>query len=253
MNCAGRSGGAGIPRWAPPLARSRRLSYAPRMRILLGNFAGIVGLALLGLCSLCCAVAAQTCEKDVQHLNLPERASIDDVAGLSGPPLEFLFSKDGVEVYSATDFYAMREFRRGSISFANAFTVLLVYQTEEIRQKKIESLRKQYPYAHLSNLKYATWRFELTPMWVDNVLVRKWLVTGMAYFEPISCDGPKAGNSDATQTYLAASINYKNRIVDQMPPLALPENQRSPPTPNSVLARALEEMQKKLQFYDLPT
>src|SRR5260370_38160923 len=117
--------------------------------------------------------ATEACRADMKHLKLPEKAFIDDVLGLNQPPLVFLFSQDGVDVYSATDFKAMQVFQKSGISFADAFTVILVYQDEQIRQWKIEALRKTYPYAPLENLKFATWRFELTPVWDENVLKRK--------------------------------------------------------------------------------
>jgi hypothetical protein len=191
----------------------------------------------------------EACRADVRHLKLPQYAFIDDVLGLSQPPLVFLFSQDGVDVYSATDFEGMKQMRRGGIPFANAFTVILVYQGEEIRQKKIESLRKDNPYVPLEDLKFATWRFELTPVWVDNVLMRKWLISGAAYFRPMSCE---PADPSSAQSYLEASINGKNRILGRMPPTEIPESQRIPPTPNSVLARTLEVMRQELKSYGFP-
>src|SRR5438874_2996206 len=128
--------------------------------------------SLLILTFLSSPATAQTdaCRADVRNLKLPGRAFMDDVLGLSQPPVVFLFSQDGVDVYSSTDFRAMQAFEIGGIPFANAFTVILVYQDERIRQQKIESLRKVYPDASLENLKFATWRFELTPVWDENVL-----------------------------------------------------------------------------------
>jgi len=200
--------------------------------------------------------AAQTtdaCRADVRHLKLPGRALIDEVVGLSQPPVVFLFSQDGVDVYSATDFDAMREFLRGGIPFANAFTVILVYQDERIRQQKIESLRKVCRYALLENLKFATWRFELTPVWDENVLKRKWLVAGMGYFKPVSCEPPESRTPASSQGYLEATTNGNNRIIGAgMPPATIPESQRLPPTPNSVLARTLEVMRRELQSYGFP-
>jgi hypothetical protein len=200
--------------------------------------------------------AAQTtdaCRADVRHLKLPGRAFIDDVLGLSQPPVVFLFSKDGVDVYSATDFEAMRELRRGGIPIANALTVILVYQDDRIRQEKIESLRKANPYAPLEDLKFSTWRFELTPVWDENVLKRKWLVAGIAYFKPVSCEPTESRMPASSQGFLEATINGNNRIIGVgMPPATIPESQRLPPAPNSVLARTLEVMRHELQSYGFP-
>jgi hypothetical protein len=206
----------------------------------------IPALALCWFCLPRCGAGA-TCQEDVKHMNPPKRASIDEVLGLSGPPLELFFSRNGIDVYSATDFYAIRELRRGGLSDSNAVTVLLIYQDEEIRQRTIESLKDQpVSKERLKSLKFSTWRFELKPMWVNDVLTRKWVVTGTAYFEPSSCE-PNNTNSNFSARYLAASINDSNRLMDLMPPFALPKDQQRPPTPNSVLAQALDLMRQKLQ------
>jgi hypothetical protein len=201
------------------------------------------------------AVAQKTgndCRNDMKHLKLPEHAFIDDVLGLNQPPLAFLFSQDGVDVYSATDFKAMQLFQRTGMSFANAFTVILVYQDEQIRQKKVESLLKQNPYAPFENLKFATWRFELTPVWVNNVLMRKWLVSGIAFFKPVSCEPAESRMPATSQGYLEATIQGKNKILGWMPPMEIPEAQRLPVAPNSVLSRTLEIMRQQLQSYGFP-
>src|SRR5258708_9399929 len=126
--------------------------------------------SLLILMFLSFPATAQTtddCRADVRHLKLPEHAFIDDVLGLAQPPLVFLFSQDGVDVYSATHFKAMQVFQKSGMPLANAFTVILVYQDEQVRQEKIEYVRKSFPYAslnNLDNLKFATFRFELLPV-----------------------------------------------------------------------------------------
>jgi hypothetical protein len=100
--------------------------------------------------------------------------------------------------------------------------------------QKIESLRKQYPYAPLDNLKFATWRFELTPVWVDNVLMRKWLVSGMAYFKPVSCEPAGSRMPASSQGYLEATMSANNRIVGQMPrSFTCSSNIAKTPTKNS--------------------
>jgi hypothetical protein len=211
--------------------------------------------SLLILMFLSFPATAQTtdaCREDVRHSKLPEHAFIDDVLGLNQPPVVFLFSQDGVDVYSATDFKAMQVFQKSGVPIANAFTVILVYQDERVRQKKIESLRKENPYYHLVNLKFATWRFELTPVWDNNVLKRKWLVAGIAYFTPVSCEPIESRMPASSQGYIEATINGKNRITGRMPPIDIPVSQRLPAAPNSVLSRALEVMRHQLESYGLP-
>jgi hypothetical protein len=109
------------------------------------------------------------------------------------------------------------------------------------------------PHAPLDNLKFATWRFELTPVWVDNVLVRKWLIAGMAYFEPISCEPEKSRNALALEKgFLEASMVNNNRIMGQMPPMGLSEADKGPATSSSVLAKALEVMRGELRKCGFP-
>ena len=200
-------------------------------------------------------VVAQTtdaCKADVRYLKLPERALIDDVLGLSEPPVVFLFSQDGFDFYSATDFKATKGLRRLGLAVADAFTIIVVYQDERARRKQIESLQVQYPYSHFEDLKFSTWRFELTPVWIDNVLRRKWLVSGMAFFKPVSCEPAEAKIPLSSQGYLEASINCHNRIVGQMPPMTIPENQRLPAAPNTVMSRAVDAMRELLKSNGLP-
>src|SRR5260370_12631943 len=197
--------------------------------------------------------ATEACRADMKHLKLPEKGFVDGVVGLSQQTLLFLFSQDGVDVYSATDFKAMRMFQRTGMPFANAFTVVLVYQDEQMRQRKIESLLKENPHAPFEDLKFATLRYELTPVWDDNVLKRKWLIAGMAYFKPVSCEPMASRMPASSERYLHATIQRNNRIAGQIPPIAIPESQRLPPTPDSVLAKALDAMRTLLQSYGLPS
>jgi hypothetical protein len=221
--------------------------------------------SLLVLACLCLPASAQindACRADLRHLKLPEHAFIDDVIGLDQPPLAFLFSEDGVDVYSATAIDAMREWNRAGLPpVDDAITVILVYQEEQVRQRKIESLRKdvarmnyllRYRRAPLENLKFSTWRFELTAVWVNNVLTRQWLISGVAYFEPVSCEPVKSRIPASRNGYLEASISCNNSIIGAMPPVMVPKDQWGPPAPNSVLAHALEGMQHVFQVYGLP-
>ncbi|MHB8653964.1 MAG: hypothetical protein ACYDA9_08810 [Terriglobia bacterium] len=208
------------------------------------------------------AQITDACRADLKHLKLPEHAITDEVLGLEQPPVVFAFAQDGVDVYSATDFTAMQVLKKLGQPLANAFTVILVYQDDRVRQRKIESLRKEvrtldwftrgYPYAPLENLKFATWRFELTPVWVDDVLTRQWLVAGMAYFEPVSCEAADERMPASSRGYLEATMNGHNFIFGQMPPVAIPVDKQMPPIGNSVLGKALEVMRLLLKKYGLP-
>ena len=195
------------------------------------------------------------CRADVRHLKVPEHGSIDEVVGLSQPPLMSLFSQDGVDVFSATDFKAMQVFHKSGMSLASALTIIVVYQDERVRQEKIEYVRKFFPYANLQNandLKFATFRFEFLPVWVDDVLTRKWVISGMAYFRPMSCVTPGIPSSD----YLEATMLYgHNSIAGYTPLMPLPEGwPRNPPIPvlpNSVLSKALDAMKDLGKSYGL--
>jgi hypothetical protein len=219
--------------------------------------------SLLILAFLSFPATAQTidaCAADVRHLKLPEHAFIDDVVGLGQPPLVFLFSQEGVDVYSATHFKAMQAFQKSGMQLANAFTVILVYQDEHARQEKIEYVRKSFPYANLKNLdnlKFATFRFELLPVWVDDMLTRKWVISGMAYFKPVSCEPMESRMPASSQGYLEATIiNGHNGIAGYTPLVPLPEgwphNPPLSPPANSVLAKTLGVMRDLLKSYGLP-
>lgn len=218
----------------------------------------VVEVAMLAI-AIAFAIAgagAQTtdeCRADVSHLKLPEHAFIDDVLGLDQPALVSLFSQDGVDVYSATHFKAMQVFQKSGLQLANAFTVILVYQDEQVRQEKIEYVRKSFPYAdskNLENLKFATFRFELLP------LTRKWAISGMAFFKPVSCEPLESRMPASSQGYLEATINGNNRIAGYTPLLPLPErwphNPPLSPAANSVLVKTVSAMRDLLKSYGLP-
>ncbi len=73
---------------------------------------------------------------------------------------------------------AMKVLPKNRISSTEASTVINVYQDERARQSKVQSLRRSFSLlpawrlagAPLDNLKFGVFRFELTPVWVDNVL-----------------------------------------------------------------------------------
>jgi hypothetical protein len=155
---------------------------------------------------------------------------------------------------------AMQVFHKSGMQLANAFTVILVYQDEHVRQEKIEYVRKSFPYAdlkNLDNLKFATFRFELLPVWVDDVLTRKWVISGMAYFKPASCEPMESRMPASSQGYLEATIiNGHNGIAGYTPLLRLPDgwphNPPLSPPANSMLAKTLDVMRQQLKSYGLP-
>lgn len=97
-------------------------------------------------------------------------------------PLEFLFSKSGVDVYSATSYR-----RSDPLQWIqeNGLTAIIVYQDEVARQRQIESLRQSgsvparvgFP-QHLENIKYAMVNF-FGPS--------ASFVRDLEYFEPKPC------------------------------------------------------------------
>lgn len=207
---------------------------------------------------------APRCQAELRYLKLPARAFTDDVFGLNEPPLTLSFSKDGIDVYSATDFKTMHALQQygtpDGTPIENALTVILVYQREDVRREKMESLRKTVRvadilsgggFAPLTNLKFAAWRFELTPIWVDNVLERKWLVAGIAHFEPTSCERTNSRTPASSPDYLEASVSNSNMILNEMLP-RIPRNRRLPAVPSSVLGKALDVMRHLSQKYGLP-
>lgn len=226
------------------------------------NMPALTCRLLLAVMSItCCSAtfaATTRCQSDLHHFTPPAHAYVDEVFPLNGPQLVRLFSQDGVDVYSATDFRSARFLQQRGQSFDGALTVLLVYQDERTRQRKIDSLRKTVEtlraltgvrLAPLRNLKYATWRFELTPVWTSDVLSRRWMISGVAYFEPPSCvANPR---TQTVPSFLPASqaLDSGNFIGGEMPPAAIPPNRRSAPTPGSVLARALAVMRQLEQRY----
>lgn len=196
----------------------------------------------------CFGQITDACRADLKHLKLPEKAMIDDeLIPLTSTPLRFLFSKDGVDAYSATNFEVMKALRRIGQAMPNAFTVILVYQDESVRRRKIESLRRWPGGSRLENLKFSTWRFEPTPVWVEDVLMRQWLITGMAYFKPVNCEPEESRNAFAAENgFLEASSNFNNYIGGAMPPQPWPVRP-APTTPGSVLAKARDLTREELR------
>lgn len=135
---------------------------------------------------LSCAVSGQTVDscksaaEPTPHLNNLVALTDYDIA-----PMEFLFSYQGVDVYSATSY--RRPDPEKWIS-QNGLTVILVYQAEAARQKQIAYLRSQtslparigFP-EHIENLKYAMLNF----FGPSAAYVRD-----LEYFEPKQCVTP---------------------------------------------------------------
>jgi hypothetical protein len=224
------------------------------MRITLALFLIGVSLSSLVFCQ-----NNQTCEADIRHLRLPARAYIDEVLGLDSPPVAFLFTQGDLDVYSATDFKVMAEMQKYNMPFEPMFTIILVYQDEVARQRKIEFLLKQphfiapnrYTHAPFKNLKFGVWQFKLTPVWVDDVLKREWLISEVQFFEPPSCVPDEDRNSSALeQNILEASsmMNSKNWIDG----VIFQDSKRMPAERHSPLEKAADMMRQKMKSYGLP-
>jgi hypothetical protein len=77
----------------------------------------------------------------------------------------------------------------------------------------------------------------------------------MAYFVPVSCTPLESRMPASAEGYLQASIignNYLRIRGTGMPPLIIPEAERLPAPPNSVLGTAVEAMRHELQSYGFP-
>jgi hypothetical protein len=168
----------------------------------------------------------------------------------------FMGSMDGVDVYSATPW---NELRYVDPTLQDGMKVILVYQDEGVRQRKISSLRESVrlgdwlvPLRHapLANLKFSVVHFEWTAMWVHDVLTRKWLVADVEYFEPEACIplSPKPEHwqlPEYTKPNLQADSSYLNCISG----IIFPENRRPSPDDDPVLAKTIRVLQTVLKKY----
>ena len=217
--------------------------------------------SVLVLACLCLSASAQkpeSCRAAAQHLTLPESAYVDGPIGFSRPPLVFMFSQDGIDVYSATSFDLLS---RLDPSVRTGVRIILVYQDEKARQHKIDSLRgvvnfgnAMVPLRHapLANLKFAVVDFERTPIWVDNVLTRKWLISSVEYFEPEACivfpsDASDQMRLEWTKPNLQASQVYFDWITG----ITYPSNKRASPDSDPVLAKSIQVMHYLLQHFGI--
>jgi hypothetical protein len=208
------------------------------------------------LCRTLPAQTSQACQSDLRYLKLPGHA----MTALRETSLQFLFSRDGIDAYSANDFSLIRQKQRLGEPFNEFLTAILVYQNERVRQSKIQSLQDKmrmrdllFPSSHapLSNLKFSTWRFRLI-RWSDNgVPERNWGILGMAYFEPMSCLPAKYQTLLSSEGYLEASMTSPNLILEGLPGEQFAANRRLLTAPNSVLSRTLEAMRAMLRKYGI--
>lgn len=208
--------------------------------------------------SLCCSALPQrgrSCQADIQNLKLPSRAFIDGVMGENTPPVSLLFSRGGIDVYSATDFRAIKALSDGGVSTPDeAVTVIEVYQDERARQGAIQWFQdKGIGRASIQNVKFGVFQLMLTPVWTNDVLERKWMISGYSYYEPYSCVPPtKRGASAWDVSELCAATDYcPNEIYGISPPGGLPLKLRILPRgPN--LLKAIDLIRSKLAAHDLP-
>jgi hypothetical protein len=218
---------------------------------------------LVCLCLPSFAQNPNDCRADLQHLTLPGHAFIDDLVATSSPPVVFAFSQGGIDVYSATDFKMMQIMQSSGMELDDTITVILVYQNEQARQRKIASLRHSsemldrmipVPHAPLANLKFEAVYFKLTPVWVNDVLTRKWLISQMHYFEPPACTVYAPGDaeamvSDPPEPHLKASATNRNWILGHV---YLSERDRISPAGDPLLVKALEGMRAAMKDFGLP-
>lgn len=203
------------------------------------------------LCRMLPAQTSQACKSDLRDLKLAGHAITDDGFARRKTSLQFLFSQDGIDVYSANDFNLIWQKQRYGEPFDGALTAILVYQNEYMRQSEIQSLRDEmrmmdllFRSSHppLSNLKFSAWRFKLIRTGANGVSERKWLVLGIEYFEPVSCLPAEYRRLPSSEGYLEASMASQNLIFRGMPEDNFPANQALLRAPNSVLSRTLEAM-----------
>jgi hypothetical protein len=119
--------------------------------------------------------APDPCQEQIHHLTVQSPALLED--GLVGhTPLEYLFSEDGDDIYSATSFDVnqLGQYLHGNVTTGKLLGVstlgggdgmrfIVVYQDEKSRQQTIDNLRKPGVlstsvlgnHAPLENLKFA--------------------------------------------------------------------------------------------------
>ncbi|HTV56143.1 MAG TPA: hypothetical protein VMI06_14665 [Terriglobia bacterium] len=212
------------------------------------------------LCRTLSAQTSQACQSDLNHLMLPGHATTDDGFGLRKTSLQFLFSQGGIDAYSANNFSVIRQKQRLGEPFDQSLTAVLVYQDERVRQSEIQSVQNKMrmrdlldPSSHapVSNLKFSTWRFRSSRMWHNRAPERKWFISGMAYFEPISCLPAKYQGPLSSEGYLEASMASPNLILEGLPGEEFAPNVRLMTAPNSVLSKTLEAMLAMLRKYGI--
>ena len=209
-------------------------------------------------CAYCSAFSqnSPSCQADLQDLKLPSRAFIDGAMGENEPPVSLLFSQGGVDAYAATDYEAIKALRDNGISSTDeAVTVIVVFQDEQVRSSIAKLLEDGgVSPENAQKVKFKVFQFMLTPIWVDNVLERKWMISGYEYYEPYSCVPPSQRRESQAQydSELCAATDYcPNQIYGIFPLSGLPARMRLVPEDSNVL-KALEMIRSKLAAYGLP-
>jgi hypothetical protein len=150
----------------------------------------------------------------LQRLALPKSAQIDDGEGET--PLEFLFTDNGADIYSAIPTNPPN----GSVwFFQNGIRVVIVYQDESARQQAIRNLSQSgvvakvmdgsSAHGSLDNLKFAvvhlgvgssqdkpdqaylSQHHSAQESYLRLLVTGGWHVEGIQYYEPPSCSVPK--------------------------------------------------------------
>ncbi len=222
-------------------------------------------LFIIGL--FCFPLFAQTsdaCRADLQHLTLPASAQINDGNGQTA--LEFLFTEDGDDIYSATSFdprVSVSHFMDSSWGPNTGMIFIVVYQDESARQQTIQNLlrpnvtvtfAKGIHHAPLDNLKFATVHVKADPSFDDafyrtkpsvkdieyhELMTAKWYIADIQYFEPQSCE---------TRTRQDLCIGKSGQMI----PCILPGLHASDSDPNWITALNIDPNAKRLEPYSDP-
>jgi hypothetical protein len=209
-------------------------------------------MGALLLASLCLSTAsAQTpekCQAQLQHFTVP---GVDESRTLFSPrafsvrgkpvklPDRLLFSDKGIEVYANT-------YPDGRDSFENQIRaggvgVLMIYQSEAVRQAVIKELRETNALpppgfgALPDNLKYVEVHFYTDTLLPANLFAEKWHITRINYYQPSACRNVFQNDVHATLGNAYPSSVDEVAYTDEIKAVRLPIT-------NPLWARALQAM-----------
>ncbi|MHB1022201.1 MAG: hypothetical protein ACYC46_03335 [Acidobacteriaceae bacterium] len=216
----------------------------------------ILGAFVVCACHPAFSQNSAACQADLQNLRVPPRAFIDGVLLESDPPVSLLFSRDGIDVYSAVDYGEIQLLRfNGMAPSDETVTIISVFQDEKARSSAVGWLeaRKVSP-ENAQKVKFEVLQLMLTPIWVDDTLERKWMISGYELYGPYSCVPPDQRRESEAQydSQLCAATDFcPNEIYGLLPLGGLPPEMRVVPEGPNVL-KALAMIRSKLAAYGLP-